>query len=167
MRGGGRCTTTIGLQRTSASRISPHLRWTVATTHAAPNRERCLTRMVRAFCSFTGTSRGDFAASRKTFPSRQAGADCRSGGIWLPACHGSDCCAIAFTEGRGLKHATNVRSYEDGVPHGQAVLHILLDLKAKGYRPDIVVAYPAWGGFQRFAIGFKNNVPLSQYSNSS
>ncbi len=38
-----------------------------------------------------------------------------------------------------------LRSYEDGVLHGQAVLRILLDLKAKGYRPDIIVAHPGWG----------------------
>ncbi|WP_232346371.1 glycosyltransferase family 4 protein [Cupriavidus sp. USMAA2-4] len=38
-----------------------------------------------------------------------------------------------------------LRSYEDGVLHGQAVLRILLDLKAKGYRPDVIVAHPGWG----------------------
>lgn len=38
-----------------------------------------------------------------------------------------------------------LRSYEEGVLHGQAVLRILLDLKAKGYRPDIIVAHPGWG----------------------
>ncbi len=38
-----------------------------------------------------------------------------------------------------------LRSYEDGVLHGQAVLRILLDLKAKGYCPDVIVAHPGWG----------------------
>lgn len=38
-----------------------------------------------------------------------------------------------------------VRSYEDCVLHGQAVLRILLDLKAKGYRPNVIIAHPGWG----------------------
>ncbi len=38
-----------------------------------------------------------------------------------------------------------VRTFEDGVLHGQQVLRLLLDLKAKGYRPDVVVAHPGWG----------------------
>ncbi|HUE94614.1 hypothetical protein [Pseudomonas sp.] len=38
-----------------------------------------------------------------------------------------------------------VRSFEDGVLHGQQVLRLLLDLKAKGYRPDVIVAHPGWG----------------------
>lgn len=38
-----------------------------------------------------------------------------------------------------------LRSYEDGVLHGQAVLRILLDLKAKGYRPEVIIAHPGWG----------------------
>ena len=29
--------------------------------------------------------------------------------------------------------------------HGQQVLRLLLDLKAKGYRPDVIVAHPGWG----------------------
>lgn len=37
------------------------------------------------------------------------------------------------------------RSFEDGVLHGQQVLRLLLDLKAKGYRPDVIVAHPGWG----------------------
>jgi glycosyltransferase involved in cell wall biosynthesis len=37
------------------------------------------------------------------------------------------------------------RSFEDGVLHGQQVLRVLLDLKAKGYRPDVIVAHPGWG----------------------
>lgn len=37
------------------------------------------------------------------------------------------------------------RSFEDGVLHGQQVLRLLLDLKTKGYRPDVIVAHPGWG----------------------
>jgi glycosyltransferase involved in cell wall biosynthesis len=37
------------------------------------------------------------------------------------------------------------RSFGDGVLHGQQVLRLLLDLKAKGYRPDVIVAHPGWG----------------------
>lgn len=37
------------------------------------------------------------------------------------------------------------RSFEDGVLHGQQVLRLLLDLKAKGYRPDVIIAHPGWG----------------------
>lgn len=37
------------------------------------------------------------------------------------------------------------RSFEDAVLHGQQVLRLLLDLKAKGYRPDVIVAHPGWG----------------------
>ncbi|MCJ8170769.1 glycosyltransferase family 4 protein [Atopomonas sediminilitoris] len=38
-----------------------------------------------------------------------------------------------------------VRSFEDAVLHGQQVLRLLLDLKAKGYQPDVIVAHPGWG----------------------
>lgn len=38
-----------------------------------------------------------------------------------------------------------VRSFEDGVLHGQQVLRLLLELKAKGYHPDVIVAHPGWG----------------------
>ncbi|HCF9255142.1 TPA: glycosyltransferase family 4 protein [Pseudomonas aeruginosa] len=37
------------------------------------------------------------------------------------------------------------RSFEDGVLHGQQVLRLLLDLKAKCYRPDVIIAHPGWG----------------------
>lgn len=36
-------------------------------------------------------------------------------------------------------------TFEEGVLHGQQVLRLLLDLKAKGYRPDVIVAHPGWG----------------------
>jgi glycosyltransferase involved in cell wall biosynthesis len=38
-----------------------------------------------------------------------------------------------------------VRSFEDAILHGQQVLRLLLNLKAKGYRPDVIVAHPGWG----------------------
>lgn len=38
-----------------------------------------------------------------------------------------------------------VRSFENAVLHGQQVLRLLLTLKARGYRPDIVIAHPGWG----------------------
>lgn len=38
-----------------------------------------------------------------------------------------------------------VRSYKDAVLHGQQVLRLLLDLKGKKYRPDVIVAHPGWG----------------------
>ncbi|MDV7212377.1 glycosyltransferase family 4 protein [Azotobacter beijerinckii] len=34
---------------------------------------------------------------------------------------------------------------EERVLHGQQVLRLLLDLKGRGYRPDVVVAHPGWG----------------------
>ncbi|MNZ13771.1 GDP-mannose-dependent alpha-(1-2)-phosphatidylinositol mannosyltransferase [compost metagenome] len=37
------------------------------------------------------------------------------------------------------------RSFEDSILHGQQVLRLLLDLKAKGYHPDVIVAHPGWG----------------------
>lgn len=38
-----------------------------------------------------------------------------------------------------------IRSFEDAVLHGQQVLRILLDLKGRGYFPDVIVAHPGWG----------------------
>lgn len=37
------------------------------------------------------------------------------------------------------------RSFEDAVLHGQQVLRLLLELKSRGYRPDVIVAHPGWG----------------------
>ncbi|KXO83809.1 glycosyltransferase family 4 protein [Stutzerimonas stutzeri] len=37
------------------------------------------------------------------------------------------------------------RTFEEGVLHGQQVLRLLLDLKAKGFRPDVIIAHPGWG----------------------
>ena len=38
-----------------------------------------------------------------------------------------------------------LRLFENSVIYGQAVARSLLDLKAEGWRPDIVVAHPGWG----------------------
>ena len=35
--------------------------------------------------------------------------------------------------------------FENGVLYGQQVLRILLDLKERGYQPDVVFAHPGWG----------------------
>ena len=37
------------------------------------------------------------------------------------------------------------RTFEQAVLHGQQVLRVLLDWRAKGYRPDVIVAHPGWG----------------------
>lgn len=38
-----------------------------------------------------------------------------------------------------------LRQMEQAVLHGQAVARLLLKLKAKGYRPDAILAHPGWG----------------------
>ncbi|NWA08440.1 glycosyltransferase family 4 protein [Pseudomonas gingeri] len=38
-----------------------------------------------------------------------------------------------------------VHSYENAVLHGQQVQRLLLRLKGRGYRPDIVLGHPGWG----------------------
>ena len=38
-----------------------------------------------------------------------------------------------------------LRQMEQAVLHGQAVARLLLRLKAKGYRPDAILAHPGWG----------------------
>jgi len=38
-----------------------------------------------------------------------------------------------------------VRPLETGVLHGQAVVKVLLDLRASGWVPDVVLAHPGWG----------------------
>lgn len=38
-----------------------------------------------------------------------------------------------------------LRKMEDAVLHGQAVARSLLDLKRKGFSPDVVLAHPGWG----------------------
>lgn len=38
-----------------------------------------------------------------------------------------------------------IRSFEDAVLHGQQVLRLLLDLKRRGYRPDVILTHPGWG----------------------
>lgn len=38
-----------------------------------------------------------------------------------------------------------LRRMEDAVLHGQAVARVLLALKAKGFKPDVILAHPGWG----------------------
>lgn len=38
-----------------------------------------------------------------------------------------------------------ILSYEQAVLYGQQVLRMLLDLKKKGYQPDVIVSHPGWG----------------------
>lgn len=38
-----------------------------------------------------------------------------------------------------------VRSYEQAVLYAQQVLRVLLDLKKKGYQPNVIVSHPGWG----------------------
>lgn len=38
-----------------------------------------------------------------------------------------------------------LRKMEDAVLHGQAVARSLLDLKRKGFYPDVILAHPGWG----------------------
>ncbi|MBW8779450.1 MAG: glycosyltransferase family 4 protein, partial [Burkholderiales bacterium] len=38
-----------------------------------------------------------------------------------------------------------LRRMEDAVLHGQAVARILLAIKAKGFKPDVILAHPGWG----------------------
>ena len=38
-----------------------------------------------------------------------------------------------------------VRGFESGVIHGQAVMRLLLQLRSRGFIPDVVVAHPGWG----------------------
>ncbi len=54
---------------------------------------------------------------------------------------------LRYRPGRQARADTHhyVRSFENAVLHGQQVLRLLLTLKARGYRPDIVIAHPGWG----------------------
>ncbi|WP_158895380.1 MULTISPECIES: glycosyltransferase [unclassified Pseudomonas] len=38
-----------------------------------------------------------------------------------------------------------LRSFKDAVLHGQQVFRVMLDLKRKGFCPDVIVAHPGWG----------------------
>jgi glycosyltransferase involved in cell wall biosynthesis len=54
---------------------------------------------------------------------------------------------LRYKPHRGADQATHpyVRTMEEAVLHGQQVLRLLLDLKGKGYRPDVIVAHAGWG----------------------
>ncbi|MBP8191726.1 MAG: glycosyltransferase family 4 protein [Aquabacterium sp.] len=45
----------------------------------------------------------------------------------------------------GKEQHPYLRKMEDAVLHGQAVARSLLDLKRKGFQPDVVLAHPGWG----------------------
>lgn len=54
---------------------------------------------------------------------------------------------IRYQPHRGVGQGQHpyLRRMEDAVLHGQAVARILLQLKAKGWRPDAILAHPGWG----------------------
>lgn len=46
----------------------------------------------------------------------------------------------------GHKHQhPYLRNMESAVLHGQAVARVMLDLKRKGFEPDVILAHPGWG----------------------
>ena len=45
----------------------------------------------------------------------------------------------------GKQQHPYLRRMEDAVLHGQAVARVLLKLKAKGFKPDLILAHPGWG----------------------
>jgi glycosyltransferase involved in cell wall biosynthesis len=47
-------------------------------------------------------------------------------------------------QGRKDQHPY-LRTMENAVLHGQAVLRVLRKLKAKGFTPDVILAHPGWG----------------------
>lgn len=47
-------------------------------------------------------------------------------------------------EGHKQQHPY-LRSMESAVLHGQAVARVMLDLKRKGFQPDVILAHPGWG----------------------
>lgn len=54
---------------------------------------------------------------------------------------------IRYKPHRTVHHEQHhyLRRMEDAVLHGQAVARILLALKAKGFKPDVILAHPGWG----------------------
>ena len=55
-----------------------------------------------------------------------------------------------------------LRSFEDGILHGQAVFRSIINLKAKGFTPDIVVGHAGWGE-TLFVKDALPDVPLLNY----
>lgn len=47
-------------------------------------------------------------------------------------------------EGHKQQHPY-LRNMESAVLHGQAVARVMLDLKRKGFQPDVILAHPGWG----------------------
>lgn len=54
---------------------------------------------------------------------------------------------IRYKPHRGVHDAQHhyLRRMEDAVLHGQAVARVLLRLKQKGFKPDVILAHPGWG----------------------
>lgn len=63
----------------------------------------------------------------------------------LPNCPGFK--LIRYKPHRGVHKDQHhyLRRMEDAVLHGQAVARILLKLKARGWKPDAILAHPGWG----------------------
>nr|WP_316640419.1 glycosyltransferase family 4 protein [uncultured Roseateles sp.] len=62
-----------------------------------------------------------------------------------PGLPGVQC--LKYKPHRGVNKGQHhyLRKMEDAVLHGQAVARILLDLKTKGFTPDVILAHPGWG----------------------
>ncbi len=54
---------------------------------------------------------------------------------------------VKYARHRGPAKETHhyVKTFEDGVIHGQGVVRLLLQLQKKGFTPDVVVGHPGWG----------------------
>ncbi|MES2975458.1 MAG: glycosyltransferase family 4 protein [Pseudomonadota bacterium] len=54
---------------------------------------------------------------------------------------------VKYARHRGSAKETHhyVKTFEDGVIHGQGVVRLLLQLQKKGFVPDVVVGHPGWG----------------------
>ena len=55
------------------------------------------------------------------------------------------------------------KPFETGILHGQAVLRVLLSLRAQGYEPDVIVAHGGWGEALFTKDAFPN-VPLLHFA---
>jgi glycosyltransferase involved in cell wall biosynthesis len=54
---------------------------------------------------------------------------------------------IGYPAPRGASPETHhyLRNFENGIRRGQTIVRILLDLKSKGFYPDIICVHPGWG----------------------
>lgn len=62
-----------------------------------------------------------------------------------PGLPGVQC--LKYKPHRGVNKGQHhyLRKMEDAVLHGQAVARILMELKRKGFTPDVILAHPGWG----------------------